>query len=75
MTRPADCPRCGTSPIEIASFGAAEPEWTPGCGCYPKSPSCPTCHQPIEDGRCATLGCALLDVLIPLPDIDPLHAP
>ena len=66
------CPRCRRPPIAVTELGRADPELVPACSCYPHPPLCVCCHQPLEDDRCATLGCPVYDVLQPLPDVDPL---
>lgn len=66
------CPRCDKSPIEVARISEAEPWWLPACSCYPHPPLCVVCGEPLEDGRCAGVGCQVSGVLQPLPDVDEL---
>ena len=68
------CPRCGTWPVEVSELGQAEPDYLPACSCYPHPPLCPSCRQPLTDGRCEdpTGRCPTPHVLVPVPIVDPL---
>lgn len=66
------CPRCGENPIEVRTFGSADPTYVPACTCYPKPPRCLACKAPLDGDRCGTVSCWAYDIIQPDPIIDPL---
>lgn len=73
MSTLADCPRCGSEPVEaVALHDGGKNLLIPACPCYPHPPRCPFCTRALDGDKCMNLDCWAFGLAIPVPDTDPL---